>query len=127
MSNVDQQTLQLDSAGGNLDAEIYFGQNQSGRFSCYLQDSNGHQALVKEGGTASGGDAIAFSIAQSPTALKGNYLCWDITVVSPTGGTNEQYLVTISIRQKGAAVKVFQETGPMTASYQSLLVYVRFQ
>jgi len=127
MSNIDQQTATLNPAGAIPDVEIYFGQGQSGRFSCYLQDTNGHQALIKEGGTAIGGDLIGFSIGQQPGNLIGNYLCWDITVVSPSGGTNEQYLVTISIRQGGSPVKVFQETGPMTAAYQSLLVYVRFQ
>jgi len=127
MSNTDQQTVKLDPGGAIPDAEIYFGESQSGRFSCYLQDANGHQTLVKEGGTASGGDAITFSIGQSPSALTGNYLCWDITVVSPSGGTNEQYIVTISIRQNGSPLKVFQESGQMTAAYQSLLVYVRFQ
>jgi hypothetical protein len=127
MTDIDQQSVQLNPGAGIPDAEIYFGQAQSGRFSCYFQDSNGHQTLVKEGGTASGGDTVIFSIGQSPAALKGNYLCWDITVVSPTGGSNEQYLVIISIRQAGTPIKVLQESGPMTAAYQSLLVYVRFQ
>ena len=127
MANVDTESVTLDPKGGVPDAEIFFGQAQSGRFSCYYQDSNGHQTLVKEGGTASGGDVVTFPIGQPPSALIGNYLCWDITVVSPSGGTNEQYLVTISIRQGGSPLKVFQESGPMTAAYQSLLVYVKFQ
>jgi hypothetical protein len=124
---MDKQTATLNPAGGIPDAEIYFGEAQSGRFSCYFQNGGGHQALVKEGGTADGGDIISFSIGQPPSSLTGNYLCWDITVVSPSGGINEQYLVTISVRQDGSPVKVFQEAGPMAAAYQSLLVYVRFQ
>jgi hypothetical protein len=127
MPDVDNENVKLDPAGGVPDAEIYFGQAQAGRFSCYFQDANGHQALIKEGGTASGSDIIAFSIGQPAKALIGNYICWDITIVSPSGGTNEQYLLTITIRQSGSAIKVFQETGSMTNAYQSLLVYVGFQ
>lgn len=123
---VDQQTVTIDSTGPIPDLEIFFGETQAGRFSCYLQNKAGHQDLIREGGTATGGDSISFSVGQPAASLSGAYLCWDITVVSPTGGTNESFLVTVTIRQNGTTLKVIAETGAMTAAYQSTLLYVKF-
>src|SRR4051812_28989839 len=126
---IDRQTVQLDRNGSDPEIQVFFGRNQIGRFTCYLEDETGNQEVVKRGGNvASGKDTITFALGKSPAQVQGKALGFDFTIVSPAGGCpGERYYVKVTVMQSGDAIKEIVEADDFSKSSESCFLVLRFQ
>lgn len=107
-------TAKLDKKAGDPHIEIIIGQAQQGRYAIRLWDQKGKKPTIIAEGV--NWDNVADIHAIGPIGkLNKRIVTWDVVVSALSGGPGQFYSVTVTIRQKNAAVEggVFQEAGAL--------------
>jgi hypothetical protein len=109
------QNVIFSATGGKPTAEILIGQAHHGSYRVYLWDSEGKNPVLIGSGT--NWDNREDVIELGPTSdLNKRIITWEIAVSAAQTGPGQTYSVTVTFKQDGSAVGIFNESGSLNGS-----------
>ena len=96
----DVKTIRLSAADGPPNVEITIGHAQFGKYELSLFDTDGRNPVVIGAGLSHDRLPDNFQIDGDPRALNGRFLSWSANIIPAGAGANQQFSVTVNIRQK---------------------------
>ena len=100
----DIKSVRLNAADGPPNIEITIGQAQFGKYELQLFDLDGRNPVVIGSGLSHDKLPDNFQIDGDPRSLKGRFLSWSANIIPAAAGPNQQFSLTVNIRQKNRDV-----------------------